>query len=652
MKRTILVLLAALAAVPVASARPLRFLYWNFQDGMWDGQADNYARFVDWMKAQDPDVCVWCEGESHLETGTGRRLKDGPMYLPGHIAELAARYGHAYSACVCLRDAYPQLVTSKYPVEVVKRIPGAPYENEIIHGSGWVRVSAPGREINVVTLHLSPYKGEPYRLREMPQILDQTVGASRAAAGDWVMCGDFNCYSVRDIALYEGRPQQQIHEVHDLIAARTDYVDILFEKRPNPADRCTVRGNRRIDFVYVSPSLAKEAKDAFVVRDAYTEWKPHPDDPHLVHPSDHLPVRVDFDLAPEASSGDACLDRARRELALYAAKLFAGRPPVCPVTLEIDGALGAQAYAVRVKDGRVRIAGGDGAGVLYGLYEYLENCCGVMWYAPWCEHVPRLAVWPLPEGLELDGRPGFAVRTALWNDLLANPDYAAHLRLNGPENRVRPEDGAFAGTMPAAPTVLDFTTAGPRLMPSRRAWEMPDAFRKAFDAGAEAVVAKGDAVGRHGAFAELNAWVAARCLWDPHRPAGALVREFMHGYYGKAAPYVRMYFDSLSRYAKVERAEDFPDRYLRDAAKHFEQALEAVKDDPARWWNVRRTMFQLQWVRAHKQGPARLEAIRELLDARAYVKYEDQGPLVFHSDAAKDAETVTRWKESVLAPSK
>ena len=45
-------------------------LYWNIQNGMWDGQGDNYDRFVAWVKAQDPDICVWCEAASLYYTGT------------------------------------------------------------------------------------------------------------------------------------------------------------------------------------------------------------------------------------------------------------------------------------------------------------------------------------------------------------------------------------------------------------------------------------------------------------------------------------------------------------------------------------------------------------------------------------------------------
>ena len=56
------VVLTSLALTLQSAKRPkndtLRLLYWNIQNGMWDGQEDNYDRFVGWVKAQNPDVCV------------------------------------------------------------------------------------------------------------------------------------------------------------------------------------------------------------------------------------------------------------------------------------------------------------------------------------------------------------------------------------------------------------------------------------------------------------------------------------------------------------------------------------------------------------------------------------------------------------------
>ena len=95
-----LLLLAAAALGPVeidaAGGREgnLRLLYWNIQNGMWSGQADNYRRFAEWVAEVDPDVCVWCEAQSIYKTGTADRMAEEDRYLVDNWPELAARYGH------------------------------------------------------------------------------------------------------------------------------------------------------------------------------------------------------------------------------------------------------------------------------------------------------------------------------------------------------------------------------------------------------------------------------------------------------------------------------------------------------------------------------------------------------------------------------
>ena len=49
-------LVCALAGTTYGSTR---LLYWNIQDGMWDGQTDNFNRFVAWVQKQAPDICVF-----------------------------------------------------------------------------------------------------------------------------------------------------------------------------------------------------------------------------------------------------------------------------------------------------------------------------------------------------------------------------------------------------------------------------------------------------------------------------------------------------------------------------------------------------------------------------------------------------------------
>ena len=45
--------------------------------------------------------------------------------------------------------------------------------------------------------------------------------------------------------------------------------------------------------------------------------------------------------------------------------------------------------------------------------------------------------------------------------------------------------------------------------------------------------------------AELKSYIVAKLLWDPGADVDAIVNDFLQGYYGAAAPYLRQYFDML-----------------------------------------------------------------------------------------------------------
>ena len=81
MKRLFIILAAVIALCPDASAKDVKVLYWNVQNGMWTGQEDNYDAFVGWVKSQKPDVCIWAEAETIYYTGTSQRLPREERYF-------------------------------------------------------------------------------------------------------------------------------------------------------------------------------------------------------------------------------------------------------------------------------------------------------------------------------------------------------------------------------------------------------------------------------------------------------------------------------------------------------------------------------------------------------------------------------------------
>lgn len=181
LKITALLLPVILAGAMVSEAKKpkkegkqnLRVLYWNTQNGVWAAQGDNYDTFVKWVSEKDPDICVWCEAATIFETNSSQSIKDpSQRYLPNGWKELAARYGHAYVWKSGQRDNYPQVITSKYPIESVLQSVGNQKDTVVNHGFGQARINVEGHIINFVTLHLYPFNHLHLKsgLKETPEL--------------------------------------------------------------------------------------------------------------------------------------------------------------------------------------------------------------------------------------------------------------------------------------------------------------------------------------------------------------------------------------------------------------------------------------------------------------------------------------------------
>lgn len=310
---------AALAAVmSFGCTKPeestLRLINWNIQNGMWDGQNDNYDRFVNFVKAQDPDVCVWCEAQSIWKTDSDQKMDVKDRYLVDNWGELAARYGHKYWAVGGHRDNYPQVITSKYPINVVSKILGDESDVIVAHGAGWFTVEVNGQTVNIVSLHTWPHAyayraedqeaskaeqgGDKYRAREIQYICEHTIGTVEGAEKQlWMMMGDFNSRSRVDNDKYGYAEDDPKFLVHDYIRANTPYIDVIKEKYPNEFKPTTGSKTSRIDYVYCSKPLYDRITYADVVWDEYTTPVRDPQKlSNFWRPSDHMPIIIDFDM--------------------------------------------------------------------------------------------------------------------------------------------------------------------------------------------------------------------------------------------------------------------------------------------------------------------------------------------------------------------
>ena len=91
-----------------------------------------------------------------------------------------------------------------------------------------------------------------------------------------------------------------------------------------------------------------------------------------------------------------------------------------------------------------------------------------------------------------------------------------------------------------------------------------------------------------GSFADLRTWVLNKLLWNPEQDTMALVDDFIGGYYGAAAPYVKKYFNLCHKQLKddmvldiyyVENHPIFSEEFLKRANELVDKACEAVENE-------------------------------------------------------------------------
>ena len=310
---TAALLVAVVALCGCTRDTSLRVLYWNFQNGMWADEPNNYDNFVEWVKKYDPDVCIWCEAQTIYEKGTDKACKPEARYLIENWGELAARFGHQYWEKGGHRDNYPQVITSKLPIEVVQQIVGGEPDSVVTHGAGHFQVEFNGKKVNIVTLHTWPQRhafraedieasraengGDHYRRKEMEYICKHTIIPNKDAQNEmWIMAGDFNSRTRKDNHFYKYNENSTAFLVHDYILENTPYVDIIGERFAGEF-HTTTQGKSRIDFVYCTQPLYERILDAYVVCDEYTSINATRDEKTKFYfPSDHLPILVDFEM--------------------------------------------------------------------------------------------------------------------------------------------------------------------------------------------------------------------------------------------------------------------------------------------------------------------------------------------------------------------
>ncbi len=240
--------------------------------------------WIDWMKAQDPDIVS---------------LQELNEYTHEELAKDAKSYGHTHSVLL-KEEGFPTGITSRYPIEDVKRI------KEGFH-HGLLRVKIEQIYFYVIHLHPSNWETRKSEINLILQDIEKLPKDSKV-----ILAGDFNTFSPLDSAYYSHgklepffNERDSMYKEKNLNKGKLDYsviqelmdyglVDLEASSRsstylfsgsfPTLVEKEGEHGDqRRLDYVFATKNLAKQVTKAEIITS----------DTVLIL-SDHLPVIVDL----------------------------------------------------------------------------------------------------------------------------------------------------------------------------------------------------------------------------------------------------------------------------------------------------------------------------------------------------------------------
>ncbi len=164
----------------------------------------------------------------------------------------------------------------------------------------------------------------------------------------------------------------------------------------------------------------------------------------------------------------------------------------------------------------------------------------------------------------------------------------------------------------------------------------------------------------HGEFAELRIYLIAKLLWDPYVNIDSVIDDFLQGYYGSAAPYIRRYIDAMHD-ALAASGEDlliygYPlpsqNGYLSAAMMEtydslFNQAENAVKNEAEYLFRVQTARLPLQFAlleQAKVYGTAARGCFTENSDGTLSVIPEIESLLTTFAERCKRADISMLWE--------
>ena len=110
-------------------------------------------------------------------------------------------------------------------------------------------------------------------------------------------------------------------------------------------------------------------------------------------------------------------------------------------------------------------------------------------------------------------------------------------------------------------------------------------------------------------FSELKQWLIAKLMWNPNQDVDSLTTLFINDYYGKAAPFVKQYYDLCRKQIsdnthftiKIDSQSNlFSDPFMAKGTELMEKAMDSVKDNTEGLKRTQRIAAQLYYLKLQR----------------------------------------------------
>ncbi len=158
---------------------------------------------------------------------------------------------------------------------------------------------------------------------------------------------------------------------------------------------------------------------------------------------------------------------------------------------------------------------------------------------------------------------------------------------------------------------------------------------------AVAVLESGQYTSGDGEFSEMKAWVISKLLWNPKLNTDSLVNDFVYGYYGKAAPSIRKYYDLCQALVKPDTHigchikgtnKIFTEQFISDAEPLIQTAYKQAENEKIKR-RVKMVDLQILYLKFVRN---RIKSFTDGTYARLLKIMKEERPYINESISAED----------------